>query len=578
MPRKFLTCAALIALTLPWVWGCDSQTGSSDLNGQDGTEITIPPYAKGTVSEFAVILGGGSLPLQAHGLIVGLGQNGSSEVPAGIYNAMSEYLSKQKLGSYQTRTERIPPERILVDRDTAVVLVGGSAEIGAPVGSKFDVFVSALPGTQTRSLDGGVLMPVDMSVAYGGVSDPNITAQIWGSAAGPVFINPFVDADSPEADSNLLTGRVIGGGVVTRRQPIRLQLHRPDAQLAQTIQRRIHTRFGLGEKLLLSDVVKGRSRSMLEVTVPASYEDDYRHFMDLITHLPVRYGVGGQERYTRRLCEQMEMPLARHDDLSLVLEAIGRQVLPQIKTLYSSQMQAAAYYTARAGLRLGDMGASSIVLKYAASAESPFQLEAIAEMGRHPKVLKAGPVLRSLLDDRNEQVRLAAYKALRRRGDRTIRTITLPDQFTIDIVRTKRDYTVYATQTGDPRIVLFGENMPVRQPVYFVSPDELVTVNAFADSEKLTVFRKVPHNGRRSDPVECGFTVRELAETMGRLPEPDSYGKVHSLGLSYSQVVGVLYRLCESEAIPARFVLQQTDSMRRIYGGGAAVGRPDMPE
>jgi hypothetical protein len=559
--------------------GCDaSRKAAGGANAGAGAAPDVPAHIKGTVAEYAAIVGGDSVAVQAHGLVIGLGNKGSSEVPAQIYNAMSEYLSKQKLGSFQHGTAVLTPDRILTDKDTSVVLVGGSVERGAPVGSKFDVYVSALPGTQTTSLEGGILMPIDLSLSYGGMGDPNITTHIWAKAAGPVFVNPFVDPGSPDLPAKLLSGKVIGGGTVTLRQPVRLQLRRADAQLAEMIQRRIHTRFAPGEKMLLSNVVKGRSRSIVDVTVPKAYEGDCQHFLALVTHMPIRYGAGGWEGYAREICRQMEIPGAEHDDLALILEAMGRQTLPLIKEMYGSDIPAAAYYSARTGLRLGDTTAADVVVRYASSAGSPFQIPAIEELGIQPQVLRAGPVLRRLLDDPDEHVRLAAYEVLRRRGDTgAISTVELPDQFTLDIVRTRRDYSIYATQTQDARIVLFGSEMAVRRPVYLESSDRLVTINAFADSDKLTMFRKVPTNGRMSDPVQCGFAVRDLVDALGRIPDPDADKKVHSLGLNYSQVVGVLYRMCKSGDIPARFVLQQAEGIQRIYKGGAPAGRPDMP-
>jgi len=578
MPRKTLLFDVLLALLCMVAVGCKNQNDLLSSLKPDKPRIVIPPYVRGTIAEYAVLAGGGSVPVQAHGVVVGLGNNGSAEVPASIYRAMVTYLAKQHFGSYTMGTSALTPERILSDKDTSVVLVGGAIRRGSPIGSRFDVFVTALPSTQTRSLAGGVLMPVDLALAYGGVSNPNVHTKIWARGGGAVFVNPFVDPTDPKQSAQLLSGRIIGGGVVTLRQPIRIQLHRPDYQLAEMIQRRIHTRFDPAERLLLSDVVKGRSRSMIELTVPPAYKDDYDHFLELVMHLPIKYGRGGWDAYAHRIVGRMAKPTANQAELGLVIEAMGRQVLPLVQGLYTSDNTAASFYAALAGLRLGDNLAVNVVLKYADSAKSPYQAAAIEELGRHPEIIKAGPLLRRLLNDADRRVRLLAYNALRRLGDRAaITTVTLPEQFKLDIVKTSRDYTIYATQTGEPRIVLFGDNMIVNRPVYFEAPDDLVTINAFADSKKMTIFRKVSVSGQVSEPMEVGFTVRDLVEVLGRIPEPDDKGKVHSLGLTYSQVVSVLYRMCKSGDIPAKFVLQPSAGMQKIYQGGAELGRPDMP-
>jgi hypothetical protein len=492
---------------------------------------------------------------------------------------MLEYLAKHGIGSTRKGTGALTPGQFLRDKDTSVVLVGGSVPHGAPVGTRFDVFVTCLPQTQTRSLDGGSLWPIDLSLAYGGISRPNVTTKIWAKGAGPIFVNPFVDPTEPKESAKLLTGRITGGGVVTRQQPIRLQLHRPDYQMAGLIQRQIHTRFDPDERLLLSKVAKGRSRSVIEITVPPDYQEDHKHFLELVTHLPIRFDEGGWEGYSRRIIKEMEMPVARHSELAMVLESMGRQVVPSVQTLYASRIPGAAFYADPTGLRLGDTLAIGVILRFAGGAETPYQVPAVEELGKHPEILRAGGMLRRLLNDPNEEVRIAAYRALLNRGDRTaVTSVEIPEQFALDLVKTQTSHIIYATQTKDPRIVLFGKDIAVVRPVYFESPDEVVTINAFSENDKLTLFRKIPVTGLISDPFETDPSVRSLVVALGTRPEPGPDGKVRSLGLTYSQVVGVLYRLCREGDIRAKFVLQQSPALQRIRTGAAAVGRPDMPQ
>jgi len=542
-------------------------------------ELTIPPYVKGTVAEYAVLAGGGDVPVQAYGVVVGLGDNGSSEVPAHLRRPIVEYLSKCGIGSHRRGTGALTPAQFLRDKDTSVVLVGGSVPHGAAVGTRFDVFVTCLPQTQTRSLEGGTLWRVDLSLAYGGISRPNMTTKIWAKAAGPIFVNPFIDPTEPTESAKLLTGRIVGGGVVTRQQPIRLQLHRPDYQMAELIQRQTHTRFDPDERLLLSKVAKGRSRSIVEITVPSDYREDHEHFLELVMHLPIRFDEGGWEGHARKMIKEMEMPVAKHDELGLVLEAMGRRVVPSIQKLYTSQIPGAAFHAARAGLRLGDTLAIDVILRFASGSDTPYQIPAILELGKHPEVLRASPPLRRLLDDPNEQVRIAAYRALLQRGDRSaVTSIEIPEQFTLDLVETRTNHIIYATQTGDPKIVLFGKGMAVARPLYFEAPDAAVTINAFRENDKLTLFRKIPVTGQISDPFEIDPSVRNLIVALATCPEPGDDGKVRSLGLTYSQVVGVLYRLAREGDIRAKFVLQQSPALQRIRTGTATVGRPDMPQ
>jgi hypothetical protein len=176
-------------------------------------------------------------------------------------------------------------------------------------------------------------------------------------------------------------------------------------------------------------------------------------------------------------------------------------------------------------------------------------------------------------------VRTAAYEALLdHRSGGTIRRKDISGQFHLDVVETKRDFAVYASRSGEPKIVLFGRNIPVHRPVFYSPPDELVTINAQPSDRKLTVFRKIPRTGQMSEAFHVDPSVPELVQTLGSLPVRNVNGEIEGLGLTYSQVVGVLHGLCKAGHVPARFVLQTSPEIQRIYSSTSAAGRPDMPE
>ena len=194
--------------------------------------------------------------------------------------------------------------------------------------------------------------------------------------------------------------------------------------------------------------------------------------------------------------------------------------------------------------------------------------------------MRATSVLEELLDDKDDVVRVAAYEALRRRGtSSSVTSIELGGgKFSLDLVPSKRQYTIYATQTGYPGIVLFGRDMTVVRPVFFTTPRNLVTINANSARDGLTVFRKVGHNDRTSPPFKVDPHVRSLVTRLGMRAVPDEDGNVKGLGLTYGQVVAVLYRMCDEGLIPAKFVLQEPTGLQQFLRTAATVGRPNMPE
>ena len=534
-------------------------------------KVVVPPHVVGTVAEFARMVGGGDLAVQGYGVVVGLGTSGSKEVPPHLNVYLSKQLAKHHLGSYRHGTEKLSPARLLQDLDTAVVMVAGIIPPGAPEGSRFDLGVSALRQTSTRSLDGGILMPMELHLAHAGLATPGGPSKALATASGPIFVNPYLDSDKTVDLPKFRRGRVPNGGRVLHGRPVLLRLRRPDYALCDLIQRKINARFPFNDVR----VANAESRQIIRIRIPAAYRAEYRHFLDLITHLPVRTGAAGGEVHARQIAQAMELPTAKHEELALVWEATGRQVVPIMRPLYSSKNPLVAYYSARTGLRLGDSLAAEVVLRFAELARSPLRVPAIKELGRHPQVVQAVPILERLLQVDNELVRIAAYEALLQRGDsRAIVRIDVTGRFYLDLVESRRDYVIYATQSGQPRIVLFGKNMTVARPIFFLAPGELVSINANTETGKLTVRRKIPRTNTTSDAATIDHYARSLIRLLGETPNPEATG----LGLTYSQVVAVLQRLCTARNIRARFVLQEAQDAATMFDSAITSGRPDMPE
>ena len=554
-----------------WAWSKD-KAGSAE-----AAELQMPPHIDGTVAEYAAFAGGGDLPVRGFGVVVGLGTNGSSEVSPRLMKYLKQYLARQRLGSSVYGTEPLTPTRFLQDPDTSAVEIYGSIPPGAPKGTTFDVFVRTLPQSQTTSLDGGILMSADLAVSRGPLTEPDAVLNVWARAGGAIFLNPFIKSDSPAELAQLRAGRVLGGGVVTRDRPVLLQLRRSDYQQADLIQKRVNERFsGRGRR---KKVANAKNSSIVELNIPDEHRADYEHFLKLVIHLPIQGAPGGWEARARRLIEAMDSPGALYDDLALVLEAMGRQMVPILRSAYTAENPYKAYFAARTGLRLGDHAATEIVVRFAKTANSPLQTLAIAELGRGKRTAAAVTTLHGLVDDDNELVRLAAYEALNELGDRTvISRVRIPKQFTMDLVDSKRSYVIYATQTQQPRIVLFGKNMQVARPVFFNARDDTVILNARKDDKELVVFRKIPRSGAYSDEFRIGFNVSLLVTTLGNLPEHDDDGQIKGLGLTYGQIVSAVSRMCEEGDIPSRFVLQEMPSVQKIYESATTVGRPDTPE
>ena len=569
MPKGFHMQVLLGVVLASLVAGCTARQKAM-LTPTSQPQPPPPAYVAGTVAEYARLTGGGELPVQGYGLVIGLGNNGSGEVPPNLRQYFTQYLTKRKLLPRQSDARELTIQRILSDPDTAVVEVRGTIPAGAAPGKRFDVSVSSLPQTQTRSLDGGVLLPTELFFSVLGPTTAK-RSKALAEAEGPLFVNPFLDPNVPSDSAKLRQGRIIGGAEVKEGRNYRLQLRQSDYQMCNLLRNRINERFGGGEQ-----IASASNPAISGLKVPRSYSDDHEGFLRLMMHLPINQSGSALESKAMAIASAMTSG-ADHEELALVWEAIGRQVVPTVKRFYSSHNQLCAFYAARTGARLGDAGGTEVLIRFAKMDGSPLQLQAIEELGKGRSSAAAIAALQPLVDNDNDLVRIAAYEALLRQGDSgKVARITLKDQFNLDIVASKSHPIVYASQTTEPKLVLFGKDMEVQRPVFYNAPDDLVTVHG-DKAGRITVVRKIQQTGGYSEPLTVDPSVRSLVTALGTLPEVTTIRKPAGLGLTYGQVVSVLYRMCKEGDIRAEFRLQQLPDVQRIYQDTVTVGRPDTP-
>jgi len=559
--------------------GCGGASSNAPALEPTGAEVALVGAMAGTIADYAYLEGGGDRIVRGYGLVVGLAGNGSSEAPPAIRKGLIEQMKRHGIGSYATGTPQLQPARMIDDKDTAVVVVSAAIPPGTPRGGAVDMTVTALPQSQTLSLDGGTLFLTELK-AFRVRAEGTAESKPLATGKGSIFVNPFAEDTGPAAGPRLRKGLVIGGGVTTEARKIRLILRQADYGKAQAIQDRVNERFQTYPKAAV-----GRSPSIIDINIPPAYRKNFTGFLELLMHVYVPRGTG-QEAKARHLAKGILETEAPHESISLIWEAMGRQVVPHFRNLYVSPNTTAAYYAARAGARLGDHQATAVLAR-AAQSDSPLRFGAIAELGR-AKRPELTAVLKGLLDSRDARVRVAAYEALTDNAiPAGIETYDVDGRFRLDVLPGRGNFMIYATRTVSPRIVLFGKGMQVKRSVYFQTPDGLITVHVVAGDERLGVYRRVGAAKRLSYELKVPFDVKSLVLAMGRNAVEDLTSnfytwvpavktvrengkerrvydrlqkKFRGLGLTYSQVVGALYRMSRPEAgqiIPARFVLQR---------------------
>jgi hypothetical protein len=575
--------AVLAGTLLP---GCGDGFDFSFFNREDPPEEPTPDLLeppdeviRGTIGEVAYIGNASPLEVKGFGLVVGLNGNGSRDVADSIRRYLIDQLKKDVDGQrLEGITASTSVARLLESPDTAVVELTGTIETGSPEGARFDVLVTAATGTQTTSLEGGLLLMAELKRAGARPGASGVLlGKTMGFVRGPVFTSPFADRAAGTLLSDPRRGIVLGGGVVGVERPTSLILRSPLYDRSRRIGQRLNERFGhrprVGEPVSPAEVL---------IHTPAQHAAQPLAFARTAAYVYLDNNPAFFERQLRTLGELVETRGYGRDDLVDVArawEGIGEVAIPYVNRYYAAADPHLAYYAAQAGLRVGDVHAMSALGRIARDPASPHRLAAIEELGRsglRPAALEVRP----LLSDADAAVRVEAYKALRELRDNTIRTRRFAHRldkshldFMLDLAPGQAEPILYARRAAAPRIALVGGNVPVQMPVFYEGPTHDLTIVANrGDSELTVVGRVLPET-----PLEK-FTIpartAELIATLGERPDPLPGGRIGGLGMSYSQVLRVLSDLTRDGTIAAEMVFEAP----RIRDISGPTFRPEAEE
>ncbi len=523
---------------------------------------------RGTIGELTYFDGLIPLKVRGYGLVVGLGRNGSATCPGSVRAKLVQSLyKKHSFSSPVMGVAHISPEQLVDDIDTAVVLVEGEVPAGAVKGNRFDVRVRALPGSSTQSLRGGRLYTTDLEVYRMVSASASITGRVLAQAAGPLFLNPFSD-DSSATRSNPLEASVVSGGVVVEGMHTRLVLVEPSYGKAKRIQDRVNAQFPGRAR-----VADATSPSFISISIPPEYKDDISHFLNLLRSLYLSHDPTFGATRSRMLSQEILRPGAPHALICLCFESLGRTSIPDLNRLYAHRERHVSFYSAAAGLRLGDHIAVDAMAIHAEDADSEYRFQAIRALGLARGMANAAIVLRRLLDDPDARVKVAAYEALADRGDTSIVSKQIAgDNFILDLVPSKGPAFVYAKRQNKRRIALFGQSLECIPPLFYRAPDGGVTINANEGDGQLTLMRVSPQ-GTVSPPIPGPTDLAALIRLLGS--DAEMVGdEVVGLGVDYAAIVRALYHLCEADCINADFILEQPNVLE-LFGPARPAGRAE---
>lgn len=548
--RRIRGIALLLGVALAGVAACESGPRQKP-RAEARPLITrdIPAVLRNTIGSETTLRGAEPVLVSGYGLVVNLAGTGSNDVPIAVRVMVEQEMTRRGVGSHSPTSgvfRNMTPSEVIDDPGTAVVLVTALIEAGAPRGTKFDVRVDALPGTSTRSLEGGILYTCNL---YRGMIRPGGPAtQPIARANGPVFINPFVDpARASQTGVPQLTGRILNGGEVIDPFSLAMFMDNPSHSRARALVAAVNSRFPR-EHGQLQDTARGRSDELIEITVPPSYRDRAQDFIQLIRHTRIDQAFPQEWalRYVRAMREFPELSRS----LSWCLKALGDVAVPQVRELYMYPEIGPRMAAIEAGAFLGDPltrpALEDLVLNGPVAMRED-ALKMMARLGPDPRINR---FLREQLNSPDLALRIAAYEGLEERRDPVVVRQVIGRKFVLDSVAS--DYPmIYVTQSKAPRIVLFGFGLQIERPVYASIWDNRMMIDAKSPDERLRIYYLDYRTNRRSTE-SIKPDLAEVIQFFAHMTTPEE--PAPGLDLTYSEIVGALHDLLAQGAYRAAFV------------------------
>ena len=532
--------------------------------------MDVDPIMRGTVASETVVMGYKPIVVRGYGLVGGLKGTGSKTAPAEVRAYILKELGRAGLGEPNSGFEGLSPEALLNSETTAIIIVEGIVPAGAPKGTRFDLRVYAAPGTATTSLEGGTLWHTELRP--GALLVGSREASAMANAKGPILINPFADSDGKaSANVNRLSGRVLNGGAADKDMPIRLVMATPSHSRARLITSAINSNYPREPKQR-GETAQGMTGEMIQVSVPPSWHDRSEHFVNLLRHTSVN--VGPIDATAAAIAKAVVNNPGAANAASLRWEALGKKSLTAIRPLYTFAEEQPRFSALQAGAYLEDATVVPHLLELATSGSTELRVPAIQLLKRMPINPSIDLGLRPLLNDSDVDVRLATFEVLKARHDPIIQSQGVGKKFRIDVVPSSYAM-VYVSQTGDPAIAIFGEDLALKTPMTLRTWDGDLMFKADAGSAQVEVFYR-PHDGLPAIIDKAAVKIPELTRFLGHSMDPAH--PAPGMGMTFSQTVGALHALYAAGALPAVFKVEQDRLVAAIAKVGEEEEREERPE
>ena len=483
-----------------------------------------------TIGSLSEVVSTDFIEVEGYGIVGGLRGTGSSECPTRVREYLKQYILKQ-ITDYKTNIDGF-----INSRDTAVVRVHGTMSTSVMENRYFDVKVTALPGTQTTSLEGGWLHSTELKL----LGRFGMTTQIMAIAKGNIFMDTF---NRDEIDKK--AGYVLGGGTVFGEYPVGLVLRKPDFTIVNIIRNRLNGRFG-------PNTAKAKTARQIELNLPAKYGKQKQRFISIVKLMYL----GETEEIVKERIKTFVGKLAVAEDMDeseIALEAIGNASLSKLGVLLNSGHEEVRLRAGRCMLNLGSDGGLQTLKKIAMGKDSSYRVEALEAITTGANRNDASAISRLLLRDEDFNIRFAAYEQLRELDDIAVTRKPIARSFYLEKITQTGYKTIYVSRSGQARIVLFGSPIVCSDNLFIQSANGEITIDSRSGQKYVSVMRKHPKRPTVVGPLRSSLELGEIIQTLCEEPVKRSEQERIGLGVSYADMIALLKQMCEKGAVEAKF-------------------------
>ena len=525
-----LICRKAILIVAVLLTVCVSD-GCSERAGRGGQDFASKAELGATIGSLVRVMVPKPVPVEGFGLVAGLERAGSAECPPQLRAYLRQYILRQLPAN-----SGLDVDKFIDSPDTAVVSVEGVIPAMASKNQYFDVRVTALPSTQTTSLDGGRLFTAELKT----LGSFGVKTRILADAEGPVYIDKI---DDPRI--NKKTGYILAGGKVLDEYKIILSLHKSDYEMANRIRNRINGRFGDAvAKAVLSD--------RIELIVPPKYREQRHRFISIVAAMFLTQEPTINSKRIKAYVERLSGSQDKYSS-EVALEAIGNECLGELGVLLESSDERTRLHAGRCMLNLGSDAGLVALRRIAQEEESAYRVEALESINIGGNRNDAVSISRKLLRDDDFRIRLAAYEQLRKLDDVAITQEFIGRNFYLERVAQTELKTVFVSRSGQPRFVLFGAPIYCNGNIFVQSGSGDITINAPSGQKYVNIIRKHPKRPSVMSQLKSSFEIGDIISKLCDEPIEEGEKGRGGLGVSYSDAAVLLKQMCDKGVVGAEF-------------------------